>query len=523
MGDMKLPVSLLALACIAAAATDCAQLVKLALPQTTIEIAQTISDGSFRPPGAATPISNLPSFCRVAGTIRPSADSDIRIEVWLPSAGWNGKFQGIGNGGFAGAIGYGGLGGAVAHGYAAAATDTGHQAGGQDARWALGHPEKIIDYGWRAIHETAVKGKAITKEFYGEEPKRSYFNSCSNGGRQALMEAQRFPEDYDGIVAGAPANNFTRLLALAMVGVKATLAVPGGYIPAAKLAAIQKASLSACDARDGVSDGVIEEPLSCRPDTSALLCKGGENDACLTAPQIEALKTMYGGVRDSKGKLVFPGISHGGEADPGGWSPWITGKEPEKSSMFAFGTQFFKNMVYSDPAWDYRSFELERDLKAAEQKMGPVLNSTDPDLRRFRERGGKLIIYHGWCDAAIPAESAVAYYRSVENKVGAKKTREFVRLFMAPGVQHCAGGTGPNSFGQAGPRNGDAGKDLNAALERWVEQSVAPERVVATKYKSPGVVERTRPLCAYPLVARWAGSGSTDDAANFECAASSKR
>lgn len=512
----------------AAVPTPCEALARLNLPATVIQKAETIAAGSFQPPIAnSQPIRGLPSFCRVAGSIRPSADSDIQFEVWMPSTGWNGKFQGVGNGGFAGAISYGGLAGAVTRGYAAASTDTGHQAGGQDATWALGHPEKIIDYGYRAIHETAVKGKAFTAAFYGEAPKRCYFNSCSNGGRQALMEAQRFPEDYDGIIAGAPANYWTRLLTLAGASMKSLLATPGAYIPASKLKAIQAAALAACDARDQVRDGVIEEPLACRPDfVASLACKPGEdNDNCLTAPQAETLKRIYGGAINSKGQRVFPGVSPGGEAEPGGWGPWITGADREKASMYFFGTQFFKNMVYNDPNWDYRTFDIDRDMKVAEKKMAPILNATNPDLRRFHARGGKLILYHGWCDAAIPAENSIDYYRSVQKKMGAVKTAGFVRLFMAPGVQHCAGGAAPNSFGQGGPSAGaNAESDINAALERWVEQGVAPERIIATKYKqgmnASSGVDRTRPLCAYPLVARYKGSGSTDDAANFTCAPS---
>jgi feruloyl esterase len=500
----------------AALAADCGQLAELTLPATTVQTAETITSGSFQPP-AGQPLRNLPPFCRVAGIIRPSSDSEIHFETWMPVSNWNGKFQGIGNGGFAGSIGYGGLAGAIQNGYATAATDTGHQAAGQDARWALNHPEKIIDYGWRAIHETALKGKALTEAFYGKKPTRSYFNSCSNGGRQALMEAQRFPEDYDGIIAGAPANYFTRTVSLHMVVNKALLTTDAGYIPAAKLKAIQDAALTACDTRDKVRDGVIEEPLACRPDFSRLACSGAETDACLTTAQIAALKTIHNGLRDRKGKLLFPPYSPGGEADAGGWGPWLTGAGREKSAAFAFGTQFYKNMVYSDPNWDYRTFDLDRDLKAAEQKLGPVLNAVDPDLRRFHARGGKLILYHGWCDAAIPAANAVNYYQSVEKKLGRKTTREFVRLFMAPGVQHCGGGAGPNTFGQGGPRGGDPGRDLNAALERWVESGVAPDRVVAAKMNAANAVERTRPLCAWPKTARWNGSGSTDEAANFHC------
>jgi hypothetical protein len=490
---------------------DCEKLAQVKLPHLTIEKAEAVRD-TFTPPGATAPMRGVPAFCRVMGWIRPTADSNIALEVWLPE-NWNGRFLGVGNGGFAGAVNYGGLVGGVHAGYATAATDTGHRAGGQDASWALGHPEKIIDFGWRAIHETAVNGKALTRAFYGRAPSKSYFNACSNGGRQALMEAQRFPEDYDGIVAGAPANYWTRLVSLGVYKSKALLAQAESYIPAAKLAAIQELALATCDASDGVKDGVLEEPSRCRPDYGKLLCAGAENDQCLTKAQLTALDVLHGGLRNGKGERLFPAVSIGGEAQAGGWAPWITGAQPERSSMFAFGTQFYKNMVYSDTTWDYRKFDVDRDLQAADEKWAATLNATNADLSKFHARGGKLILYHGWCDAAIPAENTIDYYKSVQQKMGAARTREFVRLFMAPGVQHCAGGAGPDVFGQAGPRGREAAEDVDAAVVAWVEKGVAPERIIASK-REP---KRTRPLCAYPLVARWKGAGSTDAAENFEC------
>ena len=503
------------------AAQSCESLAKLDLPATSITRAESVPAGSFTPP-AGKAIPDLPAFCRVAGLIKPSSDSNIQFEVWMPAAGWNGKFQGVGNGGFAGDISYEQLGSVLAHGYATASTDTGHEAGGTDASWALKHPEKIADFGYRAVHETAVKAKAILRAFYGEGPKRSYFSSCSNGGRQALMEAQRYPEDYDGIIAGAPANYWTHLLANAAWDLLALLGDKDSYIPPKKLPAIEAAALAACDALDGVKDAVVEDPSRCHFDPGALLCQGPDSDSCLTAPQVAALKKLYAGGRTSSGQQVFPGYSPGGEAEPGGWAPWITGSAPEKSLMYAFGTQFFKNMVFDDATWDYHVFDVNRDTKAADEKMARLLNATDPDLSRFRARGGKLILYHGWSDAAIAAQNAIDYYDSVVMKAGAKKAGTFVRLFMVPGLQHCGGGPGPNSFGQFSVGSGDPDHDIDAALERWVEQGIAPERIVAVKRKNDmdpkSAVVRTRPLCAYPLTARYKGTGSTDDAANFVCA-----
>jgi len=484
-------------------AQDCASLAKLALAETTVTRAEAVAGGG-----------NLPASCQVAGVIKPSSDSEIRFEVWMPSSGWNGRFQGAGNGGFAGSIDYLQMRATLAGGFATASTDTGHQGGMTDAGWALGHPEKVLDFGYRAVHLMTVDAKAIIHAFYGEGPRRSYFSSCSNGGRQALMEAQRFPEDYDGIVAGAPANYWTHLLANSVWDL---LAVTGdSYIPAKKLPAIQAAALAVCDALDGLKDGVIEDPSRCHFDPGSLQCQGAETDACLTAPQVTALKKLYAGD-------VFPGYEPGGEGEPGGWATWITGQAPEKSLMFVFGTQFYKYMMFANAAWDYHNFDVDRDTKAADEKLAGILNATDPDLSRFRAREGKLILYHGWSDAAIAPLNALNYYQSVVSKAGAGDARGFVRLFMVPGMQHCIGGSGPSNFGQFGGATGDADHDIGAAIERWVEQGIAPERIVAAKRKSDldpkSEVLRTRPLCAYPSVAHYKGSGSVDEAGNFVCGA----
>jgi hypothetical protein len=503
-----------------AAAQTCEKLADLKLTNTTISTAQSVPAGSFNPPsGPAAPYKGLPGFCRVAGVIKPTSDSDIKFEVWMLSTGWNGKFQGVGNGGFAGSISYAGLAGAIARGYAAASTDTGHTGG--DASWALGHPEKIVDYGHRAVHEMTEKAKAIISAFYGNGPKRSYFASCSNGGRQALMEAQRYPNDYDGIIAGAPANQFTHILSGFAWNLQATLSDPGSYIPSSKYKAIEAAALAACDLNDGLKDAVIDDPSKCHFDPSVLLCKGAETDECLTEKQVSALKKVYSGPRTSRGELIIPGFEPGGETGPGGWTGWVTGSAPKKALQYFFGTQAFANMVYNDTAWDFRTFDLERDTKLADEKVGLSLNAIDPNLKAFRAHGGKLILYHGWSDAALPPVNTIDYFKSVEAKLGSRETNEFVRLFMVPGMQHCGGGPGPNSFGAfvTGDQS-DAQHDMTLAIERWVEQGVAPDQIIATKRqgadaKSP--VIRSRPLCAYPKVARYKGSGSTDDAANFAC------
>jgi len=503
------------------AAQTCERLSDLKLENTTITAAQSVAAGSFTPPtGTSVPYKETPAFCRVTGIIKPTSDSEIKFEVWLPASGWNGKFQGVGNGGFAGSISHTGLGGALARGYAAASTDTGHTGG--DAGWALGHPEKITDYGYRAVHEMTEKAKLIIRAFYGASPKHSYFSSCSNGGRQALMEAQRYPNDYDGIIAGAPANYFTHILTGFAWNLQATLSDPASNIPATKLKAIEAAALAACDARDGVTDGVIDNPAECRFDPTVLLCKGDESDACLTEKQVAALKKIYSGPRNSKGEQIIPGFLPGGETGPGGWASWITGTAANRGAQFFFATQTFANMIYNNPAWDFKTFNLDKDAKLADEKLALSLNATDPNLKAFRARGGKLILYHGWSDAALPPLNTIDYFQSVEAKLGQRDARSFLRLYMVPGMQHCGGGPGPNSFGAfVSSTQADAHRDMSAALERWVEEDIAPDQIIASKRqgldpKSP--VTRTRPLCPYPQVARYKGSGSTDEAVNFVCA-----
>ena len=503
-----------------AMAATCESLTTLNLPDTTITSAQTVAAGAFIPPGANVPppsVKNLPAFCRVAATLKPAKDSDIKMEVWLPLTGWNGKYRGLGNGGFAGAIYYPGLAVAVSAGYASASTDTGHSGSPVDARWALGHPDKIVDFGWRAIHEMTVKAKSIIQAFYGDAPKKSYFSACSNGGRQGLMEAQRFPEDYDGIIAGAPANYWTKVFATFIWDVQAMQAEPGSYIGANKIPAIARAVVAACDAVDGVKDGVINDPRACHFHL-VLLCKEGDAETCLTAPQEAALKKIYDGPVDAAGKQIFPGFLPGGEEGEGGWVTWIDrGPGKDLQSLFAHG--FYTNMISSKEPVDLKSINVEAAVKLADEQQGQTFNAVDPDLKAFARRGGKLIVYHGWSDAALPPQGSINYYNSVEEAMGPGKPALFMRLFMVPGMQHCGGGPGANSFGQFTPA-GDADHDVSLALERWVEKGIAPDKLIATKFvddKTEKGVAMTRPLCPYPQAATYKGAGDINDAANFEC------
>lgn len=489
-------------------AVSCESLAKLALPDATITLAQAMGAGEFvippgaRGPGPAPGAERLrtPAFCRVAATLTPSRDSDIRIEVWLPASGWNGKLLGVGNGGWAGRISYTGnpvgLIDAVQRGYAAANTDTGHDAsettGGS---FIPGHPEKLVDYGHRAVHEMTVKAKAIVAAYYGVAPKRSYFIGCSLGGMQAVVEARRFPGDYDGIVAGAPANPMTLFNAAQIWPAWLIDKEPSRFIPEAKYTLVHEAALRACATTVGVNDGLIEEPDRCRFDPRELLCKGADGPDCLTAPQVDLMRQIYAGpVNPRTREPIFPGPAVGGELQ----LPRFAGKEPHSNSV-----NLYRYAVHQDPAWDWRTMDFDADVALAEKVVDPHMRA-DSDLRGFVDRGGKLMIYIGWTDYHNPKE-IVSYYDSVLEKVGAGKGRESIRLFLVPGMDHCGGGKGCDTFERLRP------------MEQWVEEGRAPEQILGSKVKD-GRTIRTRPLCAYPKVARYEGTGDIEDAGSFVCA-----
>ena len=508
--------------------SSCEKLKSLSLKDAHITGAEAVAPGTASSPenvpaAMAAQFKSLPEFCRVRVEAHPSSDSDIKIEVWMPASGWNGKFQAQGNGGFAGQINYLGMATALNQGYATAGTDTGHSGSAVDATWALGHPEKIVDFGYRAIHVmTEIANQTITA-FYQNKPKHSYFGSCSNGGREALMEAQRYPEDYDGILAGAPANYWTHLLANALWNEQATTLDLASYIPSSKLPAIASAVNSACDALDGVKDGVLNDPRQCHFDPAVLTCKAEDRvedkAECLTPPQVTALKKLYQGGRDSHGQ-IFPGFLPGAETGEGGWSVWITGAAPGHSLLFAFGNGYFANMIYEKADWDYKTADLTAATKASDQKGAKVLNATDPDLSRFKNRGGKLIIYHGWDDPAISALNTIDYFRQVHTKMGAQNVESFLRVYMVPGMQHCGGGPGATSFEEGLHARQDAEHNMRLALEDWVEKDAAPSKIIASKYadSDPGSQpSMTRPLCPYPQIARYKGFGDVNNGENFAC------
>lgn len=498
---------------------DCTALAKLKLEATTITRADAVTHGSIQAGGQTE--QGLPALCRVQGVMRPSSDSEIRFEVWMPESGWNGRLLGVGNGGFAGSIGYRQMAAYLKRGYAVAGSDAGHEGEGTDGSWAYGHPEKVKDFGWRAVHQTRLRAGELVLAYYGRAQAKAYFDSCSDGGREALMEAERFPDDYDGILAGAPANAWSTLVTAGVAEMQVLMDDPRSYVPPRKLKAIQDAALAACDAKDGLKDGVIANPEACHFDPAVLACKGEDTNQCLTRQQVLAVKGLYRGAVDDSGKPFFYGFEVGDET---AWGLWVVGDDPGASLGSRFARNNFRYLVTGNPKWNVLTADVDATLRESRAKTAADLDSIDPDLSRFAAHGGKLILYHGWNDPAIPPGSTVAYYKSVEAKLGAAKTASFVRLYMIPGMEHCAGGPGATAFGQfgletaKGPRYG-----VFDELTEWVEQGKPDEPVIATKYApEPGGARKaamTRPLCAYPRVPRYKGAGDATDAANFACVA----
>jgi feruloyl esterase len=434
--------------------------------------------------------------CKFNVTAKPTEDSDIRIEVWVPiGAAWNGKFVQVGNGGFAGQIPTGFLKAMAERGYAAAGTDDGHQTiQPTDAGWALGHPQKLEDYGWRAVKQTTDIAKMLILAQKGSGPAKSYFAGCSDGGREALMSAQRFPDDFDGIVAGAPAANFTHLLATAAWTEQANLRAPASYIGPPQLAVLQAAALRQCG-----EGGIIRDPMSCRFDPGVTLCRPDQDSSsCLSAAQVAAARAIYGGPRTPDGRRLFVGYTPGAEAAPGGWQTWITGPSYDNASsalIYQFGSGFFQYMAFSDPTYDILRLSFGGEFQSAKARTSAALDAVNPNLRAFRAHGGKLIQYHGWNDAGIPALSSVVYYEDVRAKMG--DVSDFYRLFMIPGMLHCGGGPGPGTV------------DWLSVLDTWVVRGVAPDQLTATNAPSPYAPPPTEPvrprsqlICPYPQVAR---------------------
>jgi feruloyl esterase len=464
----------------------------LGISTATVTLAQTVAAGAFTPPGRGGPggggvYASLPAFCRVAATLKPASRSDIRMEVWLPVNGWNGKLQVVGNGGFAGTIGFGAMASALAAGYASASTDTGHTG---PAANTFVHEDVLIDFAHRAIHETTMVARRAVDRFYGEAPKFAYFAGCSTGGRQALTAAQRYPGDFDGIVAGAPAT-LTSKQAFGQIWISEAMAAAKPPLARDILTRLNEAVLAACDSQDGATDGVLENPLACSFDPQVLACREGSAPAsCLSPSQVESVRKIYAGASNSRtGEPIFPGLERGSEI---GWSP----------TPVSYAVDFFKFRVFKDPKWEPSALNFDAHLAQAGRRDNQILDADDPDLTRFASRGGKLIMYQGWAEPGIPPRQLVDYYGRVQKRT--RNAAGSVRLFMVPGMGHCGGGSGASTF------------DMVAALDRWVASGQAPDVVAASRTRG-GKADRTRPLCAYPSYAIYKGSGSLDDAANFAC------
>lgn len=497
----------------ASAQQSCESLAALKIPNVTITLATGIhtppdfdvpsTPGRFgTPPGLKLSVP----FCRIAGFSSPTSDSHIGFEVWMPLAeNWNGKYIGVGNPGFIGDIRFGGLAREVAQGSAAASTDTGHLDAESEApdAWAIGHPEKVADWGYRAVHETTVAAKAILRAYYGKPQTLSFWSSCHEGGNQALAEAQEFPNDYDGIAAGDPAYYISHLQAaseyLTWVNVKEGVKGPS-YIPPSKYAVIHRAVLDLCDQLDGVKDGFIEDPTRCHFDPTSIRCPGKADYAsCLTGPQVETAKKIYEGAKFADGKQIYPGFEVGSEE---AWGVMIVGPAP-----LSINNAFLQNVVHEDPRWDFHMFDLDRDTKLSESKYGAVVDWHNPDLSAFKAHGGKLLMYSSWEETAIPPGGLINYYESVLGKMGGtSQTDDFVRLFMVPGMGMCSGfGTG-----------GNGAWDALQVIEKWRETGVAPDKIIAS-HRVGGEVDRTHPACPYPKAAIYDGKGDPLDASNFSC------
>jgi len=506
-------------------AASCEDLLNLKLPNTVIKSVQRIGPGEFNAPGRGKQ-PDFPGFCRVVASVKPVPDSDIGVEIWLPSNQWKGVFHGNGSGGYGGSLsaGYAGMEAGLRRGYASATTDTGTApASSLNGDPLIGHPQKWKDWGMLSTHVMTVTGKAIAKALYGEDAKHSYYSGCSTGGQQGLIEAQYYPEDYSGILVGAPVINRTWGHALAIWDYSSANLLPGHKLSDAKLAVLHKAALSACGAQSNglSSDPFIADPLACKFDPAVLTCTGADSDGCLTTAEVQTAKDFYSGPVNRAGHPTYFGWEPGSEGP--GRSGWgfiqnAPNGEPAFDGLFKW--------VFG-PQWDWRKFDFGRDMPKVDQELGPALNGvTRGDLSHFRARGGKMVLYQGWADTLVAPAQTLAFYNEQGKKFGGtKKEQEFVRLFMAPGVMHCGGGDGPSAFnstsgGAGNPPSDKPEEDIFAAMIHWVEDGVAPTQVVATKYvdgtPAKGVAMK-RLLCGYPQKAWYKGAGDTNDAGNFTC------
>jgi feruloyl esterase len=527
--------SLNAKAYAAARADTCSDLKQLKLPHAVVTLATTVTGGVFNDDTRVLDDEvhvhrDLPPFCRVRGVSRPVAGSEIEFEVWLPLSGWTGRLHMVGNGGYSSNIYYAQVAQRLRAGDVAVATNTGHH--GVDMSFGFGKPEKIVDFAHRAVHESAVAAKAVTAAYFGAPARYSYFSGCSTGGYQALMEAQRYPDDFDGIIAGDPGNNRTNLNLAFLWNYQANHR-PGDdsrqILSTNELKLINRAAVAHCDRLDGVADKVISDPNACRFNLATLQCAKRDSDSCLTPLEIAAARKIYGGPRDARtGKQLYPGYPFGTEGvmaspddDHPGWSGyWSNPDRPTEPQR----VDFFRRWVFDQPDWNWWKFNWGSDVDAVRRKMSATFDANNPDLRRYAARRGKLIMFMGWADPVGAPAEAINYYDAVRARTPGASS--FLRLYMVPGMAHCAGGPGATNFSSATrdsmPPVHDAAHDMAIALQEWVENGKAPHALIATHYaEGEGAVRKIafqRPVCVYPQVARYRG-GPTTAAASFACAA----
>jgi feruloyl esterase len=511
-GFQILTVAGLALFSLPSFANSCEALAALHLPHTTITKAETSPGGTFTPV-SGKPLADLPPFCRVTAVVKPSADSDILVEIWMPVSHWNERMEGTGNGGFAGKISYGALADGLRLGYAVANTDMGMATpSSATASIFINRPERWADWGYRATHEMTLVTKQVVRAYYARDAKRSYFVGCSTGGEQALMESQRFPDDYDGIVGGAAANNRTGVHVSILWNFAVNERTPASDLPAPARSLLSQAVVNACDALDGVKDGVIADPRKCTFDPASLQCKGGSTENCLTESQVETAKQLYSGpVNPRTGQSLYPGLPRGSEFGWDGLDPTPGKGTPPYAPIFqwVFGAN-----------WDWRQFDFDHQLVTFNQKLAATVNATSPNIDTFRAHGHKLLMYHGWSDWLVAPEESIHYYNAVlqrdresrssdqPSEVPLEPIDNSLRLFMVPGMAHCGGGPGVAHF------------DALSAVVDWVEQGIAPDKIIASRpppSETGGATTLQRPLCPYPRVAQYRGSGSVNDASSFVC------
>jgi Tannase and feruloyl esterase len=503
-----------------AAADSCSDLTNLTLPNTTVTTAYSITSGSFTPENSSTPITNLPPFCRVVGFATPTSDSHIQFEVWIPEGIWNEKYLQAGCGGLCGSISfqYTTMADSLRRGYATAATDDGHEAPATDASWALGHPERVIDFAYRAVTLTAADAKGIIDAYELSEPTLSYFEGCSEGGREALVEAQRFSQDFDGIIVGDPGSDLNVLTGFVWDWL-AQLS-PGSSLTQSNLNILSSAVLAKCAGRDGglATDQFLNNPPICNFNPQSLLCTGGGTSNCLSQAKLTAIEKIYSGPPG-----VFPGYKFNEGTEAIGWPTWITDNgDPALGLGEVFAQSIFSDLLFPGIGWTPTKTTIKEDAKAVKTVLG-IWNATNPNLGSFRRRSGKLIHYSGWSDAAVTPPININYYTAVTKVSGGlAATEEFYRMFLVPGMTHCLGGPGANAFGNLvdGPNPSSPSDDLLSALDQWVELGVAPDEIIATKYVNDNPangVAFQRPLCPYPQHAEYSGSGDPSQASNWVC------